>query len=95
MVMFILYYLYSNIRTFYDLTDEYWEAFQKTRAAHNILANDIPMKYFIDSFIICLDMYGALSFDPVCFPGIGELMESIKLSGYGESDDEYERRKRK
>ena len=49
----------------------------------------------IDSFIICLDMYGALSFDPVCFPGIGELMESIKLSGYGESDDEYERRKRK
>ena len=53
------------------------------------------MKYFIDSFIICLDMYGALSFDPVCFPGIGELMESIKLSGYGESDDEYERRKRK
>lgn len=89
------YFPHADGRTFYDLTDEYWEAFQKTRAAHNILATDIPMKYFIDSFIICLDMYGALSFDPVCFPGIGELMESIKLSGYGESDDEYERRKRK
>ena len=63
------------------------------RAKYNILADDIPMKYFIDSFNVCLDMYGILSFDPVYFPSVSELMASIKISGYGESDDEYERKR--
>ena len=73
---------------FYSLADEYWDAFQNVRAKYNILADDIPMKYFIDSFNVCLDMYGILSFDPVYFPSVSELMASIKISGYGESDDE-------
>ena len=72
---------------------EYWDAFQNVRAKYNILADDIPMKYFIDSFNVCLDMYGILSFDPVYFPSVSELMASIKISGYGESDDEYERKR--
>ena len=51
------------------------------------------MKYFIDSFVICLSFYGFYGSDPVSFPGTDELEECIEMSGYGESDDEYGRKK--
>ncbi len=82
-------------QTFYSLAEEYWNAFQSVRATHNVIADDIPMKYLIDSFNICLDMYGIESPAPVAFPSQDDLISCIELSGYGESDDEYEHKKKR
>ena len=48
------------------------------------------MKYRIDSFVICLSLYGFYGDMAIAFPGVEEITECIELSGYGESDDEYE-----
>lgn len=82
-------------RTFFSLSEDYWSAFLAVREKHNILADDIPMKYLIDSFNICLNSYGKLGTSPVSFPGKQELINCIEMAGYGESDDECENRKRK
>lgn len=79
---------------FFNLADDYWNAFQSVKAKYNIMAEDIPMKYLIDSFNICLDLFGIDSITPVVFPTLEELIESIEFSGYGESDDEYEHKKK-
>ena len=79
-------------KTFFDLSEEYFGAFMKIREQHRVVSADIPMKYFIDSFVICLNLYGFYGDMPVAFPGIQELINCIEMSGYGESDDEYERR---
>lgn len=79
---------------FFDLAEEYWNAFQSVRKIHNIIANDIPMKYLIDSFNICLDMYGIDGYSAVTFPSYENLIKCVEFSGYGESDDEYEKRKK-
>ena len=74
---------------FLDLGNDYWNAFMDIRKRNNIKAKDIPMKYFIDSFIYLLQDYGFYSENPVSFPSFKELMACIEKSGYGESDDEY------
>ncbi|OON84864.1 hypothetical protein BXO88_15160 [Oribacterium sp. C9] len=79
-------------KSFYDLSAAYYEAFMKIRGNHGIASADIPMKYFIDSFIICLNLYGIYGSKAVAFPGAEELTECIEMSGYGESDDEYSRK---
>ena len=81
-------------QSFFNLADDYWNAFQSVKAKYNIMAEDIPMKYLIDSFNICLDLFGIDSITPVVFPTLEELIESIEFSGYGESDDEYEHKKK-
>ncbi|NLD80602.1 MAG: ATP-binding protein [Smithella sp.] len=82
---------------FINLASDYWNAFMNVRRECKIAAEDIPMKYFIDSFIILLQKYGRFGADRVAFPTYQELVICIKESGYGESDDEYEntRSKRK
>lgn len=87
------YFPYANGRTFFSLAEEYWNAFQNVKTQKNILADDIPMKYFLDTFNICLNSYGKLSPMAVSFPTEKELTTCVELSGYGESDDEYEQRK--
>lgn len=81
-------------RKFADLAGEYWAAFQNIRTRAGIFAQDIPMKYLMDSFIMLLHLYGCHSDNPVLFPTIDELTDCVKKSGYGESDDEYELQKR-
>lgn len=75
---------------FIKLTELYWRAFMTLRAEYGIVADDIPMKYFIDSFILLLQKYGKNSENPIAFPTYDEILECIRESGYGESDDEYE-----
>ncbi len=87
------YFPHSEGKSFFDLAEPYYGAFLKVRERHGIRAADIPMKYFIDSFVICLSFYGAYGTNPVSFPEEKELIESIRMSGYGESDDEYDRKK--
>ena len=83
----------SDGKKFSSLAPAYWEAFMQVRNTNNIVAKDIPMKYFIDSFILLLQKYGAFSKDKVAFPTYEELLFCVKKSGYGESDDEYTKSK--
>ena len=89
------YFPHASGQSFCTLSNTYWEAFQQVRMSHSVRAKDIPMKYLIDSFNILLDTYGVVGFSPVAFPTLDEIVSSIELSGYGESDDEYEIRKRR
>ncbi len=86
------YFPNADGKTFFDLADKYYEAFMKVREQHRVMSEDIPMKYFIDSFVICLNLYGICGDMAVVFPDIQELINCIEMSGYGESDDEYDRR---
>lgn len=85
------YFPHADGKRFYDLAEDYFNAFITVRDSHGVRAGDIPMKYFIDSFVICLNMYGCYGDMSVCFPGRKELVNCIELTGYGESDDEYDR----
>lgn len=87
------YFPNADGQNFFSLAESYWNAFQHVRIDKNILAEDLPMKYLIDSFNICLNSYGKLSPLAVSFPTEKELIDCVEMSGYGESDDEYERRK--
>ena len=87
------YFPHAEGKSFFDIGEEYYTAFNKVRERHGIVSKDIPMKYIIDSFVICLNQYGFYSTTAVVFPGLEELENCIELSGYGESDDEYDKRK--
>ena len=76
--------------TFFKLSQDYWDAFMELRSKYGIVAGDIPMKYFIDSFIFILDKHGRFGEERMYFPSKPEIIECIEESGYGESDDEYE-----
>lgn len=89
------YFPYADGLTFSSICDDFWDAFMEIRVEHNIIAADIPMKYLMDSFIICLDTYGVLGDETISFPTKKELKECVRLSGYGESDDEYENKKKR
>lgn len=78
--------------SFYSLTDIYWEQFQKIRGQKSIMAEDIPMKYFIDSFLICLSEYGDCGTKKSYFPTADDLYRSISMSGFGQSDNEHNKR---
>ena len=84
------YFPNANGKRFFDLATDYYSAFMRVRKKHGISADDIPMKYLIDSFVICLSLYGFYGDMAIAFPGVEEITECIELSGYGESDDEYE-----
>ena len=89
------YFPHADGKKFFSLAESYWNAFRRVRSDKNIIADDIPMKYLIDSFNICLNFYGKLSPLAISFPTEKELIHCIEMSGYGESDDEYEQRKRR
>ena len=79
---------------FFGLGDDYWKAFMQAREDFRLKSADVPMKYFIDSFILLLQDCGACGENPAAFPGYGDIYSCIRKSGYGESDDEYENSKR-
>ena len=72
---------------FYQLTDMYWDAFNKVRIDYSIGIEDIPMEFVIGSFRILLGCYGNLAENSVVWPGFDEIYNSIIRSGYTESDD--------
>ncbi len=91
--MLDFYFPNADGRCFYDLTSDLYNAFLKVRNNCGMKADDIPMKYFIDSFIICLNLFGSYGCNSVAFPGYEELLECVEMSGYKESDNECDRRK--
>ena len=80
-------------RSFYELSRDFYKAFLKVKNTSGMKADDIPMKYFIDSFIFCINLFGFYGSRRVAFPGFDDLLECIEMSGYKESDNEYNRRK--
>lgn len=86
-------FFFSEEYRFFEMAQDFWNAFQTVRIRKDILAEDIPMKYFIESFIICLSIFGKGGQKETSFPTKEDLIECVELSGYGESDDEYEKHK--
>ena len=87
----ILDYYFPNRedKKFSTICNDFWNAFTYVRETHGVKAKDIPMKYFIDSFILMLQKYGRFGSDPKAFPEAKNLISCVELSGYGETDDEY------
>ena len=80
--------------SFADLSVDYWDAFTSVRKKQHIMAEDIPMKYFIDSFIVMLQKHGNYGAEKAAFPSFKDIVGCIMDTGFGESDDEYKPGKR-
>ncbi len=65
-----------------DLSDIYWDMFEDIRSRFNIHNKDIPMKYFIDSFCICLAIFGKDGYRKCYFPTAKDITDCIIESGY-------------
>lgn len=73
-----------------DTIVDMWNAFQTIQAKRGILKYpDIPMKYFIDSYLYCLSHYGAFSTNPVYLPDEKVWEECIYESHYIDGEDVY------
>lgn len=70
---------------FYTLALDYWEAFQNVKQFSNISEDDIPMMYFMGSFLKALLRFGKCSENPAYFIGKQELIICIKETGYGDT----------
>lgn len=71
----------------YNLTEEYWEAFQNIKRMNNIKEKDIPMMYFIGSFLKLLAHYGKCSERPAYFISKKEIVKCIEETGYGRTSN--------
>lgn len=72
---------------FYTLSLDYWEAFQTIKKTCNIREEDIPMMYFMGSFLKALVKYGKCSEDAIYFMGRKEIINCIKETGYGSTSN--------
>ena len=76
-------FFFSEEYCFANISQDFWDAFQTVRIKRDIQAEDIPMKYFIESFIICLSFFGRGGPNETVFPTKENLVECVELSGYG------------
>ncbi len=90
LVEFFFPYAYIDSKaTFLSLAEEYWEAFNEVKFKYAISFDDIPMQYFMQSFLQCLISYGTGSQDPRYFIHKDEIAQAIESTGYGRiSSDE-------
>ncbi len=72
---------------FYTLTLDYWEAFQSVKKYYHIKEDDIPMMYFMGSFLKLLARYGKCGEESVYFIGKEEIITCIKETGYGKTSN--------
>ena len=72
---------------FYTLTLDYWEAFESIKLMSNIQEDDIPMMYFIGSFLKILTRYGKCSETPTYFIEKENIIKCIKETGYGDTSN--------
>lgn len=77
----------DGVAVFYTLTIDYWEAFQSVKKYYNIKENDIPMMYFMGSFIKLLVRFGKCGEEAVYFIGKEEIITCIKETGYGKTSN--------
>lgn len=72
---------------FYNLSLEYWEAFQTVKKINNIKEKDIPMMYFMASFLKLLIHYGKCSEEPDYFIDKNQIVKCIEETGYGRTSN--------
>lgn len=72
---------------FYTLAIDYWEAFQSIKRTSNIKDEDIPMMYFMGSFLKALARFGKCGEEPCYFLGKREIVKSVKESNYGDTSE--------
>lgn len=72
---------------FYTLTLDYWEAFQMIKKSNNLKEEDIPMMYFMASFLKMLLKFGKCSEKPVYFVRKQDIVKCIKETGYGNTSN--------
>lgn len=72
---------------FYTLTLDYWESFQSVKRTYNIKENDIPMMYFMGSFLKILTKYGKCGEYALYFIGKAEIVTCIEETGYGKTSN--------
>mgnify|MGYP002613642630 FL=1 len=72
---------------FYALSIDYWEAFQNIKMTSNIKENDIPMMYFMGSFLNLLIRFGKCSETPAYFIQKENIIKCIKDTGYGNTSN--------
>lgn len=69
---------------FYSLAEDFWAAFSEVKARNGIRANDVPMHFFMQSFIYCLADYGYGSGNKY-FISRGDILKAILSTGYGDA----------
>lgn len=77
----------DGVAVFYTLTIDYWEAFQSVKKFYNIKEDDIPMMYFMGSFLKLLARFGKCGEEAVYFIGKEEIITCIKETGYGKTSN--------
>lgn len=77
----------DNKAVFYTLSMEYWEAFQHIKRINNLKEQDIPMMYFMGSFLKILTHYGKCSKNPIYFIEKKEILKCIEETGYGRTSN--------
>lgn len=77
----------DGVAVFYTLTIDYWEAFQIVKKYYNIREEDIPMMYFMGSFLKILARFGKCGEKAAYFIGKEEIITCIKETGYGKTSN--------
>jgi len=77
----------ENEALFYNLAEDFWDAFMEIKATHGINTKDVPMHYFIQTFITCLENYG-VNAESHYFLSRKDIINAIDNTGYGRTSDE-------
>ena len=67
---------------FQMLSHAFWSEFQSARGKAGIDDQDIPMQYFMDSFINLLTLFGEGGAEPHVWPDSKDIAKAIELSDY-------------
>ena len=83
-------YAYADKKaTFLSIAGDYWDAFNEVKIKYSISVEDIPMQYFMQSFLQCLISYGTGGIGPQYFLRKKDIALAIEVTGYGRiSSDE-------
>ncbi len=83
-------YAYADKKaTFLSIAGDYWDAFNDVKIKYSISVEDIPMQYFMQSFLQCLISYGTGGIGPQYFLRKKDIALAIEVTGYGRiSSDE-------
>lgn len=71
---------------FYNLAEDFWDAFMEIKAKHGICSKDIPMHFFIQAFIFCLSTYGVEA-ENHYFLSKTDIINAIEETGYGKTNN--------
>ena len=77
----------DNHAFFVDLSQDYWDSFEEMKSRYGIKDKDIPMQYFMQSFILCLAIFGAGGIKEQYFLTKEAIVMTIEETGYGKTTE--------